>query len=298
MNKLYFSVLLFFITGISLAQAPQLMSYQFVVRQPNGDLVIEEIISARISILQGSENGPVVYQEFHSVQTNSNGAGSISIGAGSTLNGSFSNVDWGSNTYFLKSEIDPEGGNNYSISGSTQMLSVPYALYAANGSKYRVGDLALGGIIYLIWQGADGVEHGLVASLANIGANQFWSEQYDITAAISASNGILNAGSSVAGASCDNYSITDPVSGITYDDWYLPAVWELTALAQNALIINSVLANDGDDTTTGLNEDLDSGYWSSTEIGFSFAWYVQVVSGQANTNFKDSPYRVRAIRRF
>lgn len=279
------------------AQIPQKMSYQFVARNPQGILISESTIGMRISVIQGDQNGTAVYVETHSVATNINGAGSLEVGAGAALNGSFAHINWAEGSYFLKTEIDIDGGSNYVDGGTTQILSVPYALYAANGFYYKIGDLAQGGIIFSLWKDSNGNEHGLVASLTDQGQNETWGAMYESTAAVSASNGLQNSGSGAATSLCDSHSFQDE-SGTIYDDYYLPAIWELNELSKKAFLINSVLENDGNIETVGFPSDLGSSYWSSTELSGTFAWFVQFASGISNTDFKDSNHRVRAIRRF
>ena len=117
------------------AQVPQKMNYQAVVRNASNSLVANQNVSARISILQGSATGAAVYSETHNVQTNANGLMTLEIGGGSATNGSFAAIDWANGPYFIKSEIDPEGGINYSVTTTQQLLSVPYALYAATSGN-------------------------------------------------------------------------------------------------------------------------------------------------------------------
>ncbi len=112
------------------AQSPEKMSYQAVVRDINGNLITNETINMQISILQGSASGTAVYVETQSVLTNINGLLSIEIGMGDVQSGSFSAINWAEGPFFLKTETDPEGGTNYSITGISQLLSVPYALHA------------------------------------------------------------------------------------------------------------------------------------------------------------------------
>ncbi len=126
------------------AQSPQKMSYQAVIRNGSGQLIVNQSIGMRISILQGTETGLVVYSETHNPTTNANGLVTFEIGGGSVISGTFANIDWASGPYFIKTETDPLGGSNYTISGTSQMLSVPYALYAAtseNGFSGEYGDL-------------------------------------------------------------------------------------------------------------------------------------------------------------
>ncbi|AWA30030.1 hypothetical protein HYN48_08030 [Flavobacterium magnum] len=106
------------------------MSYQSVIRDASGNLVTETPISVRISIVKNDPLGIAVYVETHAVTTNENGLASLEIGGGTPVTGTFSAISWGDGNYFIKTETDPEGGSNYSISGTSQLLSVPYALYS------------------------------------------------------------------------------------------------------------------------------------------------------------------------
>jgi hypothetical protein len=117
------------------AQAPQKMSYQSVVRNNAGQLIVSANVGVQISILQGTSNGIAVYIERHTVPTNANGLATLEIGGGTIIAGSFGTIDWANGPYFLKTETDPNGGTTYSISGTSQLLSVPYALYAATAGN-------------------------------------------------------------------------------------------------------------------------------------------------------------------
>lgn len=128
---------LFFSTQL-LAQAPPKMSYQAVIRNASYNLVANTPVKMRISILQGSTSGTAVYSEIHSVTTNANGLVSIEIGGGTNPTGSFSNINWGNGTYYIKTETDPANGSNYSITGTSQLLSVPYAMYAAKSGNSNI----------------------------------------------------------------------------------------------------------------------------------------------------------------
>lgn len=141
------------------AQAPHKVSYQSVIRNSSGSLISNGAVSMRISILQGSASGTPVYVESHSATTNANGLASLQIGGGTVVSGDMSTIDWSLGPYFLKTETDPAGGTNYSISATTELLSVPYALYAeragsgagsgqwvadANGINYTSGSVGIG----------------------------------------------------------------------------------------------------------------------------------------------------------
>ena len=112
------------------AQAPEKISYQAVIRNANGDLSKSSNVGIRIQILQASEFGAAVYVETHQATTNENGLTTLEIGGGTVVTGVFENIDWSAGPYYIKTEIDPAGGTGYTISGTTQLLSVPYALYA------------------------------------------------------------------------------------------------------------------------------------------------------------------------
>ena len=127
-NHYSFLILLFLSLSIY-AQSPEKMSYQAVVRDANNTLVANQTVGMRISILQSTITGIVVYTETHSVDTNMNGLVSLEIGNGSSSD-DFSTIDWSAGPYFIKTETDPSGGTSYSIISTSQFLSVPYALYA------------------------------------------------------------------------------------------------------------------------------------------------------------------------
>ena len=128
-HLLFFAILMIAVVSL-FAQAPQKFSYQAVVRNAGNALVTNQNVAVRISIIQGNEFGASVYVETHNTTTNANGLMTIEVGDGIPVTGSFANIDWGNGPFFLKSEIDPDMGNNYSITGIQQLLSVPYALYA------------------------------------------------------------------------------------------------------------------------------------------------------------------------
>jgi hypothetical protein len=132
MKKNLLLLLCVFVFGNTFSQAPQKMSYQAVVRNSSNSLVFNSNVGIKISILQGSANGNAVYSETHTSTTNSNGLATIEIGNGTVLTGAFGSINWGQGPYFIKSETDINGGSNYTISATSQLLSVPYALYAEN----------------------------------------------------------------------------------------------------------------------------------------------------------------------
>lgn len=112
------------------AQAPQAFPYQAVARDISGNLIANQSVSLRFSVLQGSSTGTVLYQEKHTITSTSLGLCNVNIGQGVVLNGTFASINWGNGAKFIKVELDPAGGNNFTVMGTTQLLSVPYAMYA------------------------------------------------------------------------------------------------------------------------------------------------------------------------
>ena len=118
-----------------MAQAPEKFTYQAVVRNANNQLMTNTLVGVRVSIMQGSSTGSVVYSETQMLSTNANGLMTLNIGDGNIVYGNFSTINWGNGPFFLKSEIDVSGGSNYTISSTQQLLSVPYALYSSKAGN-------------------------------------------------------------------------------------------------------------------------------------------------------------------
>ncbi len=112
------------------SQVPQKMSYQSIIRNASDNLVANQQVEIQISILQSSVTGVSVYIETQTPTTNANGLVSLEIGTGTVVSGDFTAIDWANDTYFIKTETDPTGGSSYTITGTSQLLSVPYALHA------------------------------------------------------------------------------------------------------------------------------------------------------------------------
>lgn len=126
---------LLFLTASVIAQSPEKLNYQAVVRDGSNQLVKNSTIGLRVQILQGSEFGAAEYVETHAPETNGNGVISLQIGNGTVVNGDFAGIDWSDGPYFLKTEVDPDGADNYSLTTTAELLSVPYALYANKAAE-------------------------------------------------------------------------------------------------------------------------------------------------------------------
>ncbi|AYZ14527.1 collagen-like protein [Chryseobacterium arthrosphaerae] len=120
---------------MGLSQAPEKMSYQAVIRNGSGQLLGNQSIAVRVSILQGSPAGAEIYAERLTGNTNANGLVSLEIGTGTVITGTFASINWPAGSYYLKTETDPAGGTNYTITGTSQLLSVPYAMYAKSAGN-------------------------------------------------------------------------------------------------------------------------------------------------------------------
>jgi len=117
------------------SQAPQFINYQFVLRGNTADLIVNSTIGLRASIIETSAVGTVVYSETQTVLSNEYGLVNLEIGGGNVASGAFPLIDWGANDHYLKVEIDTSGGTNYVAIGTSQLLSVPYALHAGNAAN-------------------------------------------------------------------------------------------------------------------------------------------------------------------
>lgn len=141
MNRIITICAAVLMTASVFAQSPEKMSYQAVVRDGSDALVATKTVGMQISILQGTSTGTAVYTETQTQTTNANGLVSLEIGIGTTSD-DFSTIDWSDGPYFIKTETDPSGGANYTITGTSELLSVPYALYAKSAASVNETDPA------------------------------------------------------------------------------------------------------------------------------------------------------------
>ena len=300
MKKLYTFLAAVLLTAITFAQAPEKMSYQAVVRDASDALVQSQAVGMQISILQGSASGTAVYSETQTATTNVNGLLSIEIGAGTTSD-DFTTIDWATGTYFIKTETDPTGGTNYAITGTSQLLSVPYALHAKTAENVTstcglaIGDTHQGGIIFYL--DASGC-HGLIAAPSDQSSSITWwngsnVDTYAYGNGISAGEGNSQGIRRWQGtcSSCYASELCQDLSLGGYADWYLPSKYELNLMYENI--------GQGDALGLGNIGNLaNSFYWSSTEYDSSNAWIQdfnlggQFYNGKSNTSF------VRAVRAF
>ncbi len=314
------------------AQSPNKMSYQAVIRNSSNTLVTNSAVGMRISILQTSTSGIAVYVETQTPTTNANGLASIEIGGGTVVSGNFATIDWANGPYFVKTETDPTGGLNYTISGTSQLLSVPYALYAVTagnntpgpqgpqgpigltgpagatgpqgpsgtGGGHYIGEAFGGGVIFHLWKDNAGVEHGLIVDKTDLSTGQAWS---NVNATLigppaqSSWDGLSNSNAIVGqvGHTISAASFCLNSSNGGQSDWYLPSIDELSLLWHNRFNVNKSLSTLGGATVLPFLAH----YWSSTENNSNYAWAFFFNVGYADYSFnKNSARYVRAVRAF
>jgi len=311
MNKFYTFLAAILLTMSIFAQAPEKMSYQAVIRNSSDALVANQAVGMRISILQTTATGTAVYVETQTPTTNVNGLLTLEIGTGTPVTGTFAGIDWATGPYFIKTEIDVDNNASYDVTGTSQLLSVPYALYAATsgdnevytagtgiditgnvvstvGCTYSLGDYvpALGGYIFYL----DGSNcHGLVAQVVNIGG-QTWDDGSLLNSNAfcdwiygGGSNqgkiiGVYGAASTAA-LTCENSTSSG------FNDWYLPTLIEL-----NMMRINLFMEGVG-----GFGNYF---YWSSLEQDSNNAFGQNFTTGNVTPFSKTVSGYVRAIRKF
>jgi hypothetical protein len=268
MKKLYTILAVVLLTASTLAQAPEKMSYQAVVRDSSDNLVSNQIVGMQISILKA---GIPVYVETQTPTTNVNGLVTLEIGGSSAtvVYGTFAGINWATGPYFIKTETDPAGGTTYTITGTSQLLSVPYALYDSAVAQpiYTVNTFyaELGG--YVLEINADGT-HGLVVAMQDQGISN-WYEANDLLSK-AANHGL---------------------DGAKFKDWRIPTKRELNFMYSNRVAIGNFDLSNSAPTY--------SFYWSSTEYAVYHAWGQDFASNnQPNGNEKPNTYNVRAVRDF
>jgi len=122
------------------AQTPEKIQYQAVARNSSGTIIANQSVGFKISIIEGSSNGNVVYSETHNGFTNTFGLVNLQIGGGTVVSGSMASIDWSNGNHYIKIEMDATGGSNYQLMGTSQLLSVPYALHAKSADNTFSGD--------------------------------------------------------------------------------------------------------------------------------------------------------------
>lgn len=291
------------------AQAPEKMSYQAIVRNTKGELVKKQTVGMKISIEKYVIAIPprytAVYSETQTPATDENGLISIAIGTGTLVSGSvlFKDIDWAGESLYIRTDIDPAGGTNYTITARSQLMSVPYALHAKNAKTYKVGDFAQGGIVFMVDESG---QHGLVCTKTdqiseikwNAGTNGntraygdgLFAGEMNTAIIIAAHVAIGDNGNTYAARLCSGLKITE--GGKTYGDWYLPSNTEIMGMYENKAIINKTATANGGSAFGSIF------YWSSTEVDLSFATVINITNGVVLMGTKGNTFAVRAVRAF
>ena len=233
------SIFLFFFSFSSInsfAQSPNLISYQTVIRNSNNELVANATVGMRISILSGTAADVLWYQEEHTVKTNLNGLAYVVIGKGTNLNGIMTEIDWSKGPFYIKSESDPNGGKNYTLIVVSQLLSVPYAIYAKSAEKVT------GPITEL-----DPQFNASIAKSITAADTALWNTETDPLFSKSISNGITESDISFWNNKLSSFGETDPsfnisiAKGITAVD---TAYWnkKLSSFAETDPSFNTSIA--------------------------------------------------------
>lgn len=348
------------------AQAPESMSYQAVVRDANNNLVVNQTVGMEINILQQWSGGlNLVYTETQTPNTNDNGLISIEIGNDSVYSPLFQMINWNGGPFFIETKIDLTGGTNYTITATSQLLSVPYSLHSKKAESlvfgeqdpvfsssiagsitqsdtaywnnkqdtltagagidiannvisathtsdtiitYSVGDFAQGGVVF--WVDETG-QHGLVCDPTPAFGHTWYAGTQGVTGAkgdgvYAGTNNTLmiifahkfsigDDGNPYAASYCNDLVVTQ--NGISYGDWYLPSLEELSLLHANQSIVNQAIQNN-----LGSGYAINSWCWTSNEYNSHEAYLFNVSSGQNAIGHKSalgsSSTYTRAVRRF
>jgi uncharacterized protein (TIGR02145 family) len=212
---------------------PQKMSYQAVVRNASNALIVSTQIGMKISVLQGTASGTLIYAETQTPTTNGNGLATVEIGSGNAVTGTFASIDWSTGVYFIKTETDPAGGTNYSITGISQLLSVPYALFAKSA------------------------ENGVKLSGNNAGDMLYWNGTAWINVTAGTSGQILSMSSGNAPVWQNSSLFFNPIAPAA-------TVSEATSVLMNSATLNGSVNANNYSTTVDFKYGLTTDYGSTS----------------------------------
>jgi hypothetical protein len=316
------SLLFACVISFSIMQAqvpPQAFNYSAVARNPLGQPIANSTIGIQINIIKSSTTGVSQYMENHFVNTDDFGLFNLIVGAGAVQSGSMSSIDWGSDDFYLRVGMDANGGTNFLTMGTTQLMSVPYALHAktaesilgggtgGGGFTHYIGEEFGGGVIFHLWKDNAGLEHGLIVDKTDLSTAQIWSnidQTFIGQAAQSSWDGLSNSNAIISQAGHTNSAAALCLNSTNggQSDWYLPSIDELERLYNNRLEVNATLR--GISGAIELKKfDINGGisYWSSSEVNLYYAWTFNFDNGTTegnNVGYKGSTRYVRAVRAF
>ncbi len=201
MKKVITSLFVSLVSILSFGQAPQAFAFQSTLTDTLGAPFANQSVAVQFDIHSISGNGTVVYSETHSaVPTSASGYFSANVGEGSVNSGDFSSINWGNSSYWLEVLVDTTGGSSFVSLGSSQLLSVPYALNAGNStstlSAYYVGAYtgpaitALTTIIYDVTTIERGITYNAATGIFTVISSGIYEIDATITAAFVGSGDI------------------------------------------------------------------------------------------------------------
>ena len=286
------------------AQVPQGINYQTVVRNGSGAIIPNQNVNFRLSVISGSPTGTIVYVEAHPVATNSLGLVNLIIGQGTPLSGTFSAINWGSASHYLSVELDPAGGQAFQAMGTSQLMSVPYALSAGNSSTSmaQLTDVTITGVTdgqVLKWNTAQ--SKWLPANDVGGGTGDNWGTQ-----TVQADNTLTGNGTSgtplkIAQQGATNGQVLkwngsswlpdNDIGGGTGDNWGTQTVQTNGTLtgngtSSNPLAVNGVLTDNQTLSINGTTLSISNGNSVTLPSGGGSGWALTGNTGtNATTNF-------------
>jgi len=382
-------IFLFLCSFADVSQVPKGVKYQAVVRGVNGLPLVSQTIGFEISILQGQIGGAVIYTERFSVASDPTGVVSFNIGMGNPLVGDFGTINWSNGLFFVKTSVDTNNSGIFTLMGESQLMSVPFAMYAdkaGNGfsgdyddltnrpnldtkisihspevgdivyydgsdwktleigdegkvlavlngkpqwvipaasstAKHYIGEFFGGGVVYVVWENGQGVQHGLIVALTDLPSTapdddndgvpdgfmlepnlsgNINAQVYDqIPNAKSHGDGFLNTKNiadfqDAKGLSGMAAQVARAYNGGGFTDWYMPSTHELSLIYHNLYVVNKSLIEDGNPSTT----EITGNYWASSIFNTSQGWNWGMARGYAANQTMHTNRFVRAIRAF
>ncbi len=312
MKKIFKTVTFLLASAYAFAQAPQSFNYQGLARDNAGAAMATKTISVKATILDGTATGTSVYSETFSPSTNAFGLFTLGIGSGTPVAGTFSAIKWSTGNKFLKIEVDPNGGSSYALSGTTQLLSVPYAMYAASAGDSKAPKLTVstnGDTLYsgeksnwVIIPGISAVNNTTVKDLegnsyniVNIGTQTWMSENLKVT---KYSNGDVistdlwanpngNAANKADYGLLYKWETTQDTRGVCPTGWHVPSDAEWSTLDN---YIGGLSLAGGKLKTTGTNYWLSQNLGATNEIGFNSKGAGDVQGDGTISFFKERAY--------
>ena len=309
--KLLFTLFLLLVISMQAQEPPNAFNYSAVARDAAGEPIATTTIGIQVSILQSSTIGSAIYVENHFINTDDFGLFNLIIGAGAAQIGTMENIAWDTDNFYLQIGMDANGGTNFMTMGTTQLLSVPYALHAktaesivgggtgGGGFTHYIGEEFGEGVIFHLWKDNAGVEHGLIVDKTDLSTGQIWSNVSTTligTSAQSPWDGLSNSNAIVgqAGHTSSAAALCLNSTNNGQSDWYLPSIDELSLLWHSRFNVNKTLSAIGGATVLPIS----ASYWSSTEDGSGTAWRQYFANGLQNGANKSSANNVRAVRAF